>query len=150
MEANVQTPGDTNFMSANPLEIFSAYGALNHPAEVERPVAVERRKRPRTRLHWPVVLFRSHVGNAIESETRDLSSNGFYCLANVAFTPGESLICNIKLPTHDPKGKHLERHLECRVRVVRVEVQDASAMFGVACLIEDYHFARVTESAKTN
>lgn len=150
METNVLPAVYAILMSVNPLELFAAYGALNHSAQAEKPVSVERRRRARTRLHWPVLLFRNYMGKAVESETRDLSSDGFYCLTNTPFTPGELLMCTIKVPTHDPNGKHLERNLECRVRVVRVEAQDASGAMGIACLIEDYHLARVTESGSTN
>ncbi|HEY6989961.1 MAG TPA: PilZ domain-containing protein [Bryobacteraceae bacterium] len=133
-------------MSANPLELISAYGGLAKPAQLEAPFPSERRKRARTRLHWPVLLFRNHTAEAIESITRDLSSGGFYCLAKVPFTPGELLTCTLKVPTHDPNGKHLERSLECKVRVMRVELQEGGEMFGIACRIEDYHFAHVAEA----
>ena len=137
-------------MSANPLELFSAYGAVSHPAELERSGSTERRKRARTRLHWPVLLFRNQTADAIESQTRDLSSDGFYCVANSSFTPGELLICTLKVPTHDPNGKHLERNLECKVRVMRVEPQEAGGSFGVACRIEDYCFARLIDAERTH
>ena len=128
-------------MSANPLELFSAYASLNKPAELKTPHTVERRKRARTRLHWPVLLFRNDTMEAIESVTRDLSSGGFYCLTASVFALGEALVCSLKVPTHDPNGKHLEQSLECKVRVVRVEPQETPGMYGVACRIEDYHFA---------
>jgi hypothetical protein len=137
------------YMSANPLELFSAYGAVSHPAELERSGSPERRKRARTRLHWPVLLFRNQIADAIESQTRDLSSDGFYCVANSSFTLGELLICTLKVPTHDPNGKHLERNLECKVRVMRVEPQETDGAFGVACRIEDYCFARVADPDRT-
>ena len=128
-------------MSAHPLELFSVYDGLSKPAETKRPHPFERRKRARTRLHWTVLLFRSHTGDAIETLTRDLSSGGFYCLSKVPVTPGEMLTCTLKVPTHDPNGKLLERSLECKVRVMRVEAQDEEGIFGLACRIEDYHFA---------
>src|SRR5215510_2445165 len=141
MESNVLNERSTQYMSANPLDLFSAYGGLSKPAEIHTATVSERRKRARTRLHWPVLLFRNRGGSAIQSLTRDLSSSGFYCIAKTPFTPGELLTCTLKVPTHDPNGKHLERSLECKVRVVRVDSQEAEATFGVACQIEDYHFA---------
>jgi len=132
-----------NLMSANPLELFSVYDGLNKPTESKRSHSYERRKRARTRLHWTVLLFRSDAADAIETITRDLSSGGFYCLSKVPVTPGETLICTLKVPTHDPNGKHLERNLECKVRVMRVEPQEDEGVFGVACRIEDYHFAHM-------
>jgi hypothetical protein len=130
-------------MSANPLELPAAYSGLNKAAEPKKALPPERRRRARNHLHWSVLLFRNEAADAVESLTRDLSSNGFYCFAGVPFTPGERLICTLKIPTHDPNGKHLEQRLECRVRVVRVEPQGVEGPFGLACQIEDYHFIHV-------
>ena len=128
-------------MSTNPLELSAVYGVLAEPAE--NPPPAERRRRARSHVHWAVLLFRDHGGDVVESLTRNLSSNGFYCLSEVAFTPGERLICALKIPSHDPKGKHLEQRLECRVRVLRVEPHNPEGMVGLACQIEDYHFGPV-------
>ena len=112
---------------------MSVYGSLgktpSSPAQYS-----ERRLRARTQLHWTVILFRRQ-GEAVESVTHNLSSSGFYCTAPVSFRLGEQLICSMKVPTHDPNGKLLERNLECRVRVVRVK-PDPDGKFGVACQIE--------------
>lgn len=124
-------------MSANPLDLFTTYaGAPNAPACV---YATERRKRARIRVHWPVLLFRTAVPETIASVTIDLSSSGFYCCTDRALEPGEVLRCTIKIPSHDPSGKCLERNLDCRVHVVRVDRTDSG--FGVACHIDDYHIA---------
>ena len=136
-------------MSANPLELSAVYSGLSKPAELENPLPQERRKRTRNHLHWSLLLFRNQRAEAVESLTRDLSSNGFYCVTGVAFTPGERVICTLKIPTHDPNGKHLEQKLECKVRVMRVEPQGTEGTFGLACRIEDYHFSQVlTERAQ--
>jgi hypothetical protein len=136
-------------MSANLLERFAVYGGLNKATGLENPLPPERRKRARNHLHWSILLFRNQVADAVESLTRDMSSEGFYCVTGVAFTPGERLICTLKIPTHDPNGKHLERRLECKVLVMRVEPQGAEGTFGLACQIEDYHFNQVrTERAQ--
>jgi hypothetical protein len=130
-------------MSANPLELSAVYTGLNKPAGLENPFPAERRKRARNNLHWSVLLFHNHAAAAVESITRDLSSSGFYCVTETAFTPGERLICSLKIPTHDPNGKHLEQRLECRVRVVRIEALGTEGTFGLACQIEDYHFNQI-------
>ena len=127
-------------MSANPLELSLVYSCLKKPAEAEKPLLVERRKRARNHLHWSVLFFRTHSAEAVPSLTRDLSSSGFYCVTGVSFTPGERLLCTLKVPTHDPNGKHLEQKLECQVRVMRVEPQCVEGTYGLACQIEDYHF----------
>lgn len=129
-------------MSANPLDPFTAYASAGNAPEAAIAYLSERRKRTRTRVHWQVLLFRSQLGDAITSVTVDLSSSGFYCITAVPFVPGEALTCALKVPSHDPNGKHLELNLECRVRVIRVQPEAAdSSSFGVACCIEDYRFA---------
>jgi len=117
----------------------SVNGVAANPGAV-----VEKRNRVRTRVHWPVLLFRDRRGaTAIESITRDLSSSGFFCLTRVQLNEGERLVCSIKIPTHDPQGKHLERTLECRVAVVRVVPQESNDLFGIACRIVDYHLCQM-------
>ena len=131
-------------MSGDSIELVAAWGGLANGIGGSSGVVTERRKRARTRLHWPVLLFRDRPGSdAIESVTRDLSSSGFFCLTRVPLIEGEKLVCSIKIPTHDPHGKHLERTLECRVHVLRVVPQETSDTFGVACRIEDYHLSHV-------
>ena len=83
-------------------------------------------------------LFRNQGTEAVENLTQNLSSSGFYCLSNVRFSPGETLTCALRIPTHDPSGKHLERNLGCRARVMRVEPHETEGIFGVACQIEDW------------
>jgi hypothetical protein len=133
-------------MSANPLELFTAYGGLSKPTEVAPARRVERRKRARTHVHWPVLLIRMATLEAVESITQDLSIDGFYCISQVPFTPGEALTCALQVPTHDPSGKELDRRLECKVRVLRTDPGVGEGMFGIACRIEDYHFAHAIEN----
>ena len=89
-------------------------------------------------VHWPVLFFRDHAADAVESVTRNLSSGGFYCLSRLPFACGEPLICALKVPAHDPMGTERILALECRVRVVRCEPAAAEGFFGIACRIEDY------------
>ena len=132
-------------MSGDFLELVDAWGGLPKSIGLNAAAVAERRKRVRTRLYWPVLLFRDGIGTTnIESVTRDLSSSGFYCMTRVQLLEGERLVCSIKIPTHDPHGKNLERTLECRVRVVRVVPQESSDLFGVACRIEDYHLSHLS------
>jgi len=83
------------------------------------------------------------MAGAIATITQDLSSTGFYCLSAVALQPGEVLKCALKVPFHDPNGKHLDRNLECSARVTRVEPQENANHFGIACHIEDYRFSEL-------
>jgi hypothetical protein len=136
--------GMNQHMSANPVEQFTAYVGANTPVQVERLLLPERRKRARAKLHGRVWLFRNEVEDAMEGLTQDLSSDGFYCLAGEWFAAGETLICSLKVPSHKLNGNHLEGSLECKIRVMRVESQ-GEGMYGIACRIEDYHFAAVVE-----
>ena len=131
-------------MSGDSLELVAAWSGLTNGIAGNSGGSIERRKRVRTRLHWPVLLFRDRPGSdAIESVTRDLSSSGFFCLMRAPLIEGEWLVCSIKIPTHDPHGKHLERTLECRVQVLRVVPQESNDSFGVACRIEDYRLSHL-------
>jgi hypothetical protein len=78
----------------------------------------------------------------IATFTQDLSSGGFHCLADRPFRVGETLTCLLKVPSHVQTGRDVEQRLECRVRVMRVELLDEGG-YGIACRIEDYHFAIV-------
>ena len=97
----------------------------------------ERRKRARIRVHWRIVLSRHRSGEgASETITEDLSSDGFYCFSRIPFVAGELLFCTLYLPTGDSRCG--ASHLECRVRVVRVEKRSTGNNYGVACMTEDY------------
>src|SRR5258706_15034960 len=131
-------------MPGDSLEVVSTSNCIASGIGANAGVVHERRKRVRTRLHWPVLLFRAIPGSdAIDSVTKDLSSSGFFCLTRVQLAEGEKLVCSIKIPTHDPHGKHLERTLECRIQVLRVIPQETSGSFGIACRIEDCHLSHV-------
>jgi hypothetical protein len=127
-------------MSANPQELLSAYAGVSKPATAGSVFRLERRKRVRTRVHWRVLFFRDGSTEAIESLTQNLSSSGFYCLSRSSFSCGDSLICALEIPTHDPSGTERSLALECQIRVLRAETVDEKGIFGIACQIEDYRF----------
>lgn len=129
-----------DFMSANPLDVFAATAGARELG-LESSFRPERRRRARTHVHWPVLLLRNHGSAAIDTVTQNLSSNGFYCFSPEPLKPGESLLCTLKLPAHDPKGEELTLGLECTVVVMRAEAVSDSA-YGIACRIEDYHLNR--------
>jgi hypothetical protein len=105
---------------------------------------MERRGRVRINWHAPVLLFRSDTPEAIQTITENLSSTGFYCLAQTPLTVGERLICSIKVPTHDPSGRDSEHNLECKIRVMRTEPR-GDGVYGIAFRIEDYQFQQAAE-----
>jgi hypothetical protein len=142
MESNVLAVASTALIMSGDLELVGLRRGLPDSTGFDPAASVERRKRVRTKLHWPLVLERNqHEPVTIESTTRDLSSGGFYCLIRVQLAEGERLRCSLKIPTHDPRGGRLERTLECQVRVVRIVPQESSGIFGVACHIEEYRLS---------
>jgi len=108
--------------------------------EAERP---ERRKRVRSRLHWQVHLPALDGMQAIESTTRDVSSNGFYCSSPVPFVPGERMVCVVKVPAYSPAREDWMLSLECKVRIARVEPVGDEGCYGLGCEIEDHRFLHV-------
>lgn len=93
------------------------------------------------RVHWPLRFHLTNAPEAVETITRDLSSDGFYCLARTSFVPGQALACTLGVPTHHPNGAHRMVSVECRVRIVRVE-STAEGLYGVGCRIEEYRLLR--------
>jgi hypothetical protein len=131
-------------MPVNPAEYVSACAGLGKAEELEVARRPDRRRRPRVQLHWSVRFVRASGMDAVEATTRDLSSDGFFCLSDVPFIPGERLICVIKVPAHDPQKKERAVWIECGIRVMRVGPTDFDGVFGIACRIEDYCFAHST------
>ena len=96
----------------------------------------DRRKRMRFPLHWPVRLFRQPERRSVESITKDLSSEGFYCITSEPFKPGERLQCSVIIPGGGNFGLESPIALECHVTVRRME--RLASGFGLGCHIEDY------------
>jgi hypothetical protein len=63
-------------MSANPSDPYEAY-TLRETAVAETAFRPERRRRPRTKVHWTLLLRCDRGVDAVESVTRNLSSSGF-------------------------------------------------------------------------
>jgi PilZ domain-containing protein len=97
--------------------------------------SADRRKRKRVPLHWPVRLFR-HEGQAVESTTENLSSEGFYCISNEPFKPGERLQCVMAIPGGSVGSSEAFVLLQGHVTVTRVERLQGGV--GLGCHIEDY------------
>ena len=75
----------------------------------------------------------------MQTETLDISNNGFYCITTQPFAPGERLTCLIGVPvrssaTREPKER---LYLHADVDVVRIVVNNGNG-FGVGCRISDY------------
>ena len=103
----------------------------------------DRRRQARVELTLPVVIFRSGEANKVETQTRNVSCDSFYCVSETPFSPGEHLECEITLPGDD-RGSVPEPDLclECRVEVVRVVANGVQKGFGVAFRVEDFTIRR--------
>jgi hypothetical protein len=97
----------------------------------------ERRLRPRLGLRCGIQLCRVGDLVIVKTKTDNLSVEGFYCISDEAFAPGDRLECNVFIPADDTgfRGPHVV--LRRLARVVRVEVRGLNPGFGIACQFED-------------
>ena len=109
---------------------------------------LNRRKRTRLGVHWRL-QFREAGCAAVETVTQDLSSEGLYCLVGVPFVPGEVRECILHVPARDPEDDTRSVPVSCCVRVVRAEGLAETGLYGVACRVENYHFAEGTANHST-
>jgi hypothetical protein len=115
------------------------------PESPEKARSINRRKRTRAQLHWPLSFSLTGTTETVQTITQDLSSDGFYCIANARFVPGEARHCTLLVPTHHPGGENSPLHVLCKVRIIRVEVTGERGFYGVGCQIMDY---RLVNSAR--
>lgn len=113
------------------------------------PPPIERRRRERLGLHWAVRLTKGGQHAPVKSKTENISSEGFYCLCQELFTTGEELVCTLEVPSQTQTDRACLL-LECRVRVVRVESNPTSSLFGVGFHIEDYSVMAVPRQPDTD
>lgn len=99
--------------------------------------ATDRRRRPRLPLAWSVHLLRSTGAHHLETKTKNVSSEGFYCSVHEPFVTGESIRCTVFIPTRNTEHPEECIFLECQAKVVRVDAM-APNQYGVACHIENY------------
>jgi hypothetical protein len=98
--------------------------------------SIDRRKRKRVPVHWPVRLFPQRGAPPVESTTENLSSEGLYCIIKEPFKAGERLQCEIIIPGKTFGSAESLLRLQCHVTIRRVE--NLLRGFGVGCHIEDY------------
>lgn len=101
--------------------------------------AVDRRKRARLKLHWPLLLYREPRIAVLQAETEDISSSGIYFLSPTPLVCGEALRGDLMIPTHDPSGTQRAWVLECRLRIARTDAIAERGVFGIGCHIEEFH-----------
>jgi hypothetical protein len=98
----------------------------------------ERRSRPRAALHWLVHVLRDGSQHPVASRTRNVSSQGFYCLVEEPFESGERVECTVVVPIPKSSKPDDVLWLKCQARVLRVEAAAVDTAFGIAFQIEEY------------
>jgi hypothetical protein len=101
----------------------------------------DRRRSLRVPLHWKLYVACRGTTHPRQTETRDVSRDGFYCILDAALAPGEWIDCDLVIPAHVPDSDET-LSLRCRAQVIRVERMDDDDRFGLACRIEDYRLVR--------
>ena len=119
------------------MSLNSGHPFLNEPVPNDS-THPNRRRWARLRVNWQL-RFRGEPDRMVETVTHDLSSDGFYCLADTPFLPGEVRRCTLSVPAYHPDDLTRVMPVHCRVRVVRVEALPENGLFGVGCCIEEYH-----------
>src|SRR5215467_3756724 len=98
----------------------------------------ERRTRQRAALQWVVHVSRAGGKHLVASRTRDVSSQGFYCLVQEPFESGERVECTVVIPIPKSVKSDDVLWLKCQARVLRVEALASETAYGVAFQIEEY------------
>jgi PilZ domain len=105
------------------------------------PNTMERRRRVRLPVQWPVYIWAPNTGAPVETTTTNLSSDGFHCLSPIPLEPGEIIGCTLTMPQISNQGSGRRRVLECQIRIVRLEPPNKDGNFGLACYIENFRIA---------
>ena len=100
-------------MMLDGMDILRSQGGGTGTAPNEYTFRPDRRKRPRTRLHWPLRLLKEGAQEEIETLTQNLSSGGFYCLSTATLTPGETVLCTFTVPAYDPRSADRTISIRC-------------------------------------
>ena len=96
----------------------------------------DRRGRPRLKLSYRIRLYRPDKQDvAVTAQTENLSSQGFYCVSEEPFSPGDRLQCELSIPAPHVPRENLTLHR--RVRVLRLEIKGLEPGYGMACKFED-------------
>ena len=108
-----------------------------HFGENPNHMTENRRRRPRLKLAYAVQLCRPGDALPVNTQTENLSSEGFYCKSDQPFSPGEHLECSLLIPPPEFGSRRPNLILHRRVSVVRVEIKGLEPGFGIACKFED-------------
>ncbi len=105
----------------------------------------ERRVARRFTMSLPLrVLPRESRGHELRTQTRDVSYQGLYFLAEAQFEVGSEIEFVLTLPTQVAQSGEVD--IRCRGQIVRVE-SATNGNVGVAARIERYEFLPAAASA---
>lgn len=102
---------------------------------------IERRRRQRIVVQWPVRLWKLQQ-DPLDTHTVNVSSDGFFCICARALSPGETLPAVLEIPGSGTDHASQKLMLRCDVLVVRVETLSDTRKCGVACRILNYSVLR--------
>jgi hypothetical protein len=108
----------------------------------------DRRRRVRLPLSWKIYLLRASDTHPLETRTRNLSSEGFYCLVPEPFVVSECVRCTIFVPVMesvtDVEHDRDFLMLECGATVLRIENLGLKS-YGIGCRIDNYRISSPTK-----
>ncbi|HEV2198156.1 MAG TPA: PilZ domain-containing protein [Candidatus Acidoferrum sp.] len=105
----------------------------------------ERREARRFNMNLPLrVLPREAKGDELKAQTRDLSYQGLYFLAEADFAVGNEIDFVITLPQQVTQSGDV--NIRCQGRIVRVETTENGRM-GIAARIHRYEFIPAAATA---
>jgi hypothetical protein len=99
----------------------------------------ERRRRHRSPLHCPILLFPRN-GEVLRTTTENLSIDGFYCFVPLPFVQGEALGCRISIVPPSISSLREGITIVCRCTVARIDPVSPNR-YGLAGRIDDYRIA---------
>ena len=106
----------------------------------------EHRSRPRTNLHAPLFLLPGGTSVLTETQTENVSMNGFFCYTDQLFPPGERLRFLLKLsPSGGETNVGKSVYLDGVAEVVHVKVGSLSRRFGLGCRVDGYRVLPQTD-----
>ncbi len=86
---------------------------------------------------WEVHLFRPGIVDPIEGYTKNLSSEGLYCVVSQPVAVGDAVAYLLMVPAFGPGGGHEVIRLSGQLEVLRME-QVGAGSYGLGCQFRDY------------
>ena len=99
----------------------------------------DHRSRPRTNLRSPLFLFFPESDALIETETENVSMEGFFCHVTRLYAPGERFRFLLRLaPAAADQQGAKPVYLDGMAEVVHVRIGNPTQLFGIGCRIDGY------------